>query len=232
MGFQCPKCGHRWAMERNCGRKWVCGRRGCSYWESPTTGTIAECLKKPLRLWFWGLWLFARSPGGITASRLQEELGLGSYQTAWTWCQKYRVALSRDPGLFTQPKDTPAILELEGTRLTKGIHGWSGGGKGLALALVHSEEKMDQARSFWAWLQSLNACRVSSKHHWSYWAEYVFWNSFKTPKRRWQGMHLRLAGPLVPYWQLIGRVDRTTRLAPGDRDVCSRKNEPAVRGKP
>jgi hypothetical protein len=212
-GFECPICHYRRALERDGGRKWVCGGRGCPYWESPTKGTIAESIKKPLRIWFWGIWLYAQARGGMTAKRLQSELDLGSYQTAWTWCQKYRHALARDLNLLTTTEGhNPLLTDGEAIADGLGRHGWSGGGKGLSRALADELDVREPSSNFMAWLLALNGCRVSSKHHHAYWAEHVFWRRFKSPRSRWSELSIRLPGPAVPYWQLIRRPGRKIPL--------------------
>ena len=52
---------------------------------------------KPLRTWFQAIWLVTSQKHGTSALGLQRVLGLGSYQTAWTWLHKLRRAMVR-PG--------------------------------------------------------------------------------------------------------------------------------------
>lgn len=46
-------------------------------------------------LWYRALFMVAFQKGGISAKNLQQQLGLGSYQTAWTWLQKIRLSMKR-----------------------------------------------------------------------------------------------------------------------------------------
>jgi len=62
-----------------------------------TAGTIFEGTRKPLRLWFQAMWYVTSQKFGASALRLQRVLGLGSYQTAWSWLHKMRRAMVR-PG--------------------------------------------------------------------------------------------------------------------------------------
>lgn len=212
-GFRCPRCQHRRALERLGGRKWVCGRRGCTYWESPTTGTIAESIKKPLRLWFWGLWLYTHARGGMTASRLKEELGLGSYQTAWTWCHKYRAAIEANPewasALYEQAPRTPGH---QITERPMGLHGWRGRQGGLIAKFGPNHPRSNRLAVFASWLLALNEGRVSAKHGQAYWIEYLFWLQIPSGKTRWASMTDRLACPAIPYWRLVGRLVRKRPL--------------------
>ena len=62
-----------------------------------TAGTIFQDTRKPLRLWFRAIWHVTSQKNGASALGLQRVLGLGSYQTAWTWLHKLRRAMVR-PG--------------------------------------------------------------------------------------------------------------------------------------
>jgi|TARA_B100001971_G_scaffold76853_1_gene70856 transposase-like protein len=64
---------------------------------SITAGTVFERTRKPLRTWFQAMWLVTSQKHGASALGLQRVLGLGSYQTAWTWLHKLRRAMVR-PG--------------------------------------------------------------------------------------------------------------------------------------
>ncbi len=87
-GFKCPRCGKR--------KYWfISGRHlfqctSCNYQSSLTAGTVMEGTKKPLVLWFKAMYLMVGTKIGVSARELQRQLGLGSYQTAWTWLQKLR----------------------------------------------------------------------------------------------------------------------------------------------
>lgn len=93
-GFRCPGCGHEraWPVRK----VWLecahCGRQ-----TSVTAGTIFQDTRKPLRLWFRAMWHVTSQKNGTSALGLQRVLGLGSYQTAWTWLHKLRRAMVR-PG--------------------------------------------------------------------------------------------------------------------------------------
>ena len=93
-GFRCPAC--RGA------RAWTTGRgllrcSACQRQTSPVAGTILEGTRKPLRTWFQAMWYVTNQKFGVSALGLQRVLGLGSYQTAWTWLHKMRRAMVR-PG--------------------------------------------------------------------------------------------------------------------------------------
>jgi hypothetical protein len=93
-GFSCPRCNGRggWLTKRS-----LVMCRACGYQSSLTAGTIFEGSRKPLRLWFRAMWYLTGAKGGASAVTIQRVLGLGGYQTAWTWLHKLRRAMVR-PG--------------------------------------------------------------------------------------------------------------------------------------
>lgn len=93
-GFRCPRC--------NNDASWNVGKglyqcTECHYKVSITAGTIFESTRKPLTLWFRAIWLVTSSKSGASALGVQRILGLGSYETAWSWLHKLRRAMIR-PG--------------------------------------------------------------------------------------------------------------------------------------
>ena len=93
-GFRCPRCGgeRAWRMRRSL---WLCA--DCRHQVSVTAGTIFERTRLPMPLWFRAMWYITSQKNGASALGLQRVLGLGSYQTAWTWLHKLRRAMVR-PG--------------------------------------------------------------------------------------------------------------------------------------
>lgn len=93
-GFRCPGCGgdKGWPTTRDQLRCAKCQRQ-----TSVTAGTIFEGTRKPLQMWFLTMWYVTNQKLGGSALGMQRILGLGSYQTAWTWLHKMRRAMVR-PG--------------------------------------------------------------------------------------------------------------------------------------
>ena len=93
-GFQCPTCNGTkgWEMADGLIR---CSR--CKQKASVLAGTIFHGTRKPLRLWFQAIWYITSQKFGGNALGLKRVLGLGSYQTAWSWLHKMRRAMVR-PG--------------------------------------------------------------------------------------------------------------------------------------
>jgi len=92
-GFRCPRCAGEksWPIRgRGLVQCAACGRQ-----VSVTAGTIFQDTRKPLRLWFQAIWLVTSQKHGASALSLQQVLGLGSYETAWTWLHKLRAAMVR-----------------------------------------------------------------------------------------------------------------------------------------
>ena len=62
----------------------------CKRKTSVTAGTIFHRSHAPISTWFSAVWYVTAQKDGVSALALQRELGLGSYETAWTWLQKLR----------------------------------------------------------------------------------------------------------------------------------------------
>jgi transposase-like protein len=92
-GFRC-RCGEAkaWWTARGL---WQCA--ACGAQTSVTAGTVFQDTRKPLRLWFHAMWWVTGQKTGASALGLQRLLGLGSYETGWTWLHKLRRAMVR-PG--------------------------------------------------------------------------------------------------------------------------------------
>jgi transposase-like protein len=93
-GFVCPACGGS--------KAWLTARRqlrcaACQRQTSVVAGTVLERTRKPLRVWFQAMWFVTSQKYGGNALGLKRILGLGSYQTAWSWLHKMRRAMVR-PG--------------------------------------------------------------------------------------------------------------------------------------
>jgi transposase-like protein len=92
-GFRCRQCAGAkgWALK---GRGLVqCA--ACGHQASVIAGTIFQDTHKPLRIWFQAIWLVTSQKQGASALSLKQNLGLGSYETAWVWLHKLRAAMVR-----------------------------------------------------------------------------------------------------------------------------------------
>ena len=93
-GFVCPRCGgpKSWGAQR--------ARPICAAWRyqaTVTAGTIFPDRHLPLPLLFRAFWQVTSQKYGASALGVQRVLGLGSYETAWSWLHKLRRAMVR-PG--------------------------------------------------------------------------------------------------------------------------------------
>jgi len=91
-GFECKKCGHGqyWYSRRGL---YICKK--CERQHSLIAGTILQNSKKPVTCWFKAMWWFTTRKSGVNAINLKDLLGLGSYETAWSWLQKLRSCTIR-----------------------------------------------------------------------------------------------------------------------------------------
>src|SRR3954464_12320038 len=92
-GFRCAACGHDDAYALRTKIVYECV--ACRKQHSLLAGTIFEQTKTGLAKWFLAIHLVTSSKGGIAATELQRQLGLGSCGTAWTWLHKLREAMVR-----------------------------------------------------------------------------------------------------------------------------------------
>src|SRR3954454_14043211 len=92
-GFRCAACGHDDAYTLRTKIVYECA--ACRKQHSLLAGTIFEQTKTGLAKWVLAIYLVTSSKGGIAATELRRQLGLGSYQTAWTWLHKLRKAMVR-----------------------------------------------------------------------------------------------------------------------------------------
>jgi transposase-like protein len=91
-GFRCPQCrGSKTVVVR--ATLFQCC--DCRRQTSATAGTIFQDTRKPLVMWFRAMWYVTSQKNGASALGLQRVLGLGSYETAWTWLHKLRRAMVR-----------------------------------------------------------------------------------------------------------------------------------------
>lgn len=92
-GFVCPRCGHTeyyWIGTRNLLR---CKK--CNYDVSPTAGTVMHRSRMPLRTWFHAAYLATTHTPGMSALQFQRQVGLHTYQSAFTMLHKLRAAMVR-----------------------------------------------------------------------------------------------------------------------------------------
>lgn len=132
-GFVCPGCRGQQSWEASRGRI-VCGE--CGRQTTVTAGTIFARARHPLTLWFRAIWWVTSQKNGASALGLQRVLGLGSYETAWTWLHKLRRAMVR-PG-----RDRlSGRVEVDETYVGPGDEGTQGrDAAGKALVAIAAQE--------------------------------------------------------------------------------------------
>lgn len=132
-GFACTQCGHTeyWRSER---KLFIC--TNCQFNHSLTAGTIFHGTRKKLTLWFKALWWFTTRKTGINALTLKALLGLGSYDTAWTWLHKLRSCTIRD-----RREKLTGTIEVDEIYIGGQHSGKRGRGSENKLAVVVAAEK-------------------------------------------------------------------------------------------
>src|SRR5919206_359017 len=168
-GFRCAACGHGDAYALRTKIVYECA--ACRKQHSLLAGTICEQTKTGLSRWFLAIYLVTSSKGGIAAAELKRQLGLGSYQTAWTWLHKLRKAMVR-------PDRQPLAGRVEADESYVGVA--AGGyahepvdpgasGAALRLPAIHLVFSLVKR-----WLLGTHHGAVSEKHLPAYLDEYVF----------------------------------------------------------
>jgi transposase-like protein len=132
-GFICSFCQAKvgWPDRRH---RWTC--QGCRRQSTVTSGTIFEGTHLPLQVWFRAVWLVTSQKSGASALGMQRVLGLGSYETAWSWLHKLRRAMIR-PGR-DRLQGTVEVDEAFIGGVTPGAKGRDGEGK--AMVAIAAEE--------------------------------------------------------------------------------------------
>jgi transposase-like protein len=92
-GFVCPVCDGQggWRIKQR--QMWMCSQ--CGRKTSVTAGTIFHRSHLPISTWFAAVWFVTSSKNGTSAKSLEQQLGFGSYETAWAWLHKLRRAMVR-----------------------------------------------------------------------------------------------------------------------------------------
>lgn len=88
-GFQCPFCT---TLQKETAPAYTVVCRNCRKQTSITAHTLMHRSRKSLVAWMLAAWLFCCQKEGISAREIQRLMELTSYQTAWTWLQKIRLA--------------------------------------------------------------------------------------------------------------------------------------------
>ena len=114
-GVVCPHCKNNdqkkiWKIKPNPAKKiraglYRCAEPKCNKEFTCTVGTIFEDSHIPLRKWLVAWYLISTAKKGISALWIQENLGLGSYRTAWMMMHKIRHAM-KDHAVAEQMKGT------------------------------------------------------------------------------------------------------------------------------
>ena len=129
--FECPLCGSLRSWKKSNGR-YEC--IDCHKETTVTNGTIFHKSTKPLLVWFYAIWWMVAQKNGVSAKGLQTILGLGSYQTAWTWLHKFRRLMILSGR--TKLKGTVEVDEVFVGGKVSGKRGRGAEGKSLVVVAV------------------------------------------------------------------------------------------------
>lgn len=153
-GFVCPKCKNEGCWPVN-NRLFEC--KTCKHQTSVIAGTIFQDTRTPLKTWFVAIWWVTTQKYGASAEGLQQVLGLGSYETAWTWLHKIRKAMVRSDR--TKLKGT---VEVDEAYVGGEEHGASSGrGTGNKVLITIAVELEDTGKPTKKGLKKMGRIRLS-----------------------------------------------------------------------
>jgi len=134
-GFRCSSCngGDYWLSSK---KMLIC--KVCRQQVSLTANSIFHKSKKPLTIYFRAIWWMVAQKTGVSATGLQNILGLGSYHTAWEWLHKFRKLMVL-PGRSKLSGDVEIDETLVGGS-EPGKRGRGAGGKCLVIIAVEIKE--------------------------------------------------------------------------------------------
>lgn len=136
-GFVCPRCGRGEAHRLPKRGLWQC--KSCGHQTSSTAGTVLHRSRVPLHRWFEAAYLVSTLTPGVSAVQLQRQLGLATYETAWTMLHRLRRAMLRPQrDRLTGPVEIDESF-LGGAR--SGTPGRGAGGKTLIVGAVEARGK-------------------------------------------------------------------------------------------
>jgi len=130
-GYECSICGSIRSWKKSKGR-FECS--DCHAETTVTSGTIFHKSTKPLLIWFRAIWWIVAQKNGVSAKGLQKILGLGSYQTAWTWLHKFRRLM-----VLTGRDKLQGVIEVDEVLVggkSSGKRGRGAEGKNLVVVAV------------------------------------------------------------------------------------------------
>jgi transposase-like protein len=136
-GFVCPRCQGTSASYLVTRRLHQC--RTCRHQVSVTAGTIFHATQTSLQKWFLAIFFVSRHKQGISALQLQRDLGLGSYQTAWTMLHKLRSGLGRRTGQLLKGVVEADEAFVGGSR-SGGKRGHGAPNKSIVVVMVEQRE--------------------------------------------------------------------------------------------
>ncbi len=211
-GYQCFRC-------RSKAPPWITSRgylhcRQCGGEISITVGTVFERTSKPLRVWFQAIWLVTSQKHGVSALDLQRVLGLGGYQTAWTWLHKLRRAMVR-PGRERLHGSIEVDETYVGGAKTGGKRGRGSKNKEIVVIAVEllspkgfGRIRMRRIASLLKrWLLGIHQGAVSGKHLDYYLDEYTFRFNRRASRSRgmlfYRLMQQAVTTASTPYRQLV-----------------------------
>jgi transposase-like protein len=146
-GWKCQNCGSgNWSYIKT---RNLVQCKECRVQESVISNTVMRKTRKQIRHWFWAIYAVATQKNGMSGMDLKRQLNMGSYETAWTWLQKIRLAMvspMKEKLDFDVEVDESYLFHrghLRGRDMGTG----RGSGKAIVVCAVEVEGNGDRIRS-------------------------------------------------------------------------------------
>lgn len=91
----CPACGVVDAKFYKVKKRQCYSCEWCGYQLHPLAGTIFRKTTTPLTDWFYAIYQFSTSKNGVSAKKLERDLGV-TYKTAWRMCKQIRLLMQQE----------------------------------------------------------------------------------------------------------------------------------------
>jgi ISXO2-like transposase domain/Transposase zinc-ribbon domain len=163
-GFCCPACGcvAHYVLHSRAQKVFQCN--DCRHQTSLIAGTVFQCTKLPMMLWFLAIYLISQAKTGLSALSLKRHLGV-SYPTAWLVHHKLMQAMTeRDEAYLLKGDIQVDDAYLGGER----IGGKAGRGSENKVPFVAAVSLSDQGHPLYTKLTPVPGFQLKAIADWAH----------------------------------------------------------------
>lgn len=157
-GLICPKCKETEFCILKSRALYQCKNSACRHQSSITSNTVFHKTHTPLIKWFWMIYMIGYSKTGYSILRLQKQLGIRNYRTAWLMITKIRNSMRGRDDRYK----LSGLLELDESYFGSAKHGSKRGrgAEGRPLVLVAVE--LNESKPKYAYLQKIETASAEN----------------------------------------------------------------------